>query len=412
MTLKQAISLGYDKAYSAIIDSNVTTFLTGIILYVLGQGPVKGFAITLMIGIACSFFSAVFITRVMVEWMAKKGDEKKITFSFPFSKDLLNNLNYNFLSKRKLGYIMSSAFITMGMIALFAQGGLNFGVDFTGGRSYIVTFSGPMVASDMRVALVDNFEGAGTEVKEYDANNVLKITTGYLINDESIEADARVEEALIAGITEHTGMAYVQNEAMIGDDHFTISGSSKVGATIANDIQTASLQAIIFSLIVIFLYILIRFRKWQYGLGAITALFHDTLAVISAFAIAGLLGLNYEVDQVFIAAMLTVIGYSINDTVIVFDRIREDLYLRPNSNIVSTFNMAINNTLSRTIITSFTTLIVVLILFIFGGEVLRSFSFALLVGILIGTYSSIYIASPMVIDLSTKKVVKKQHAPA
>jgi SecD/SecF fusion protein len=412
MTLKQAIALGYDKAYSAIIDSNVTTFLTGIILYVLGQGPVRGFAITLMIGIACSFFSAVFITRVVVEWMAKKGDEKKITFSFPFTKDLLNNLNFDFLSKRKMGYAISTAFISLGMVALVAQGGLNFGVDFTGGRSYIVSFSAPVVASDMRVALTDNFENAGTEVKTYDADNVLKITTSYLVNDESIEADERVEQALITGITEHTGMSFVQNEAMIGDNHFTISGSSKVGATIANDIQTASLQAIIFSLIVIFLYILIRFRKWQYGLGAISALFHDTLAVIAAFAIAALFGLAYEVDQVFIAAMLTVIGYSINDTVIVFDRIREDLYLRPNSNIVSTFNLAINNTLSRTIITSFTTLIVVLILFIFGGEVLRGFSFALLVGILIGTYSSIYIASPIVIDLSTKKVVKKKHATA
>ncbi|MDQ3534835.1 MAG: protein translocase subunit SecDF [Bacteroidota bacterium] len=412
MTLKQAISLGYDKAYSAIIDSNVTTFLTGIILYVLGQGPVKGFAITLMIGIACSFFSAVFITRIVVEWMAKRGDEKKITFSFPFSHNLLNNLNFNFLSKRKFAYIFSSVFITIGLVVLLVQGGLNFGVDFTGGRSYVVTFSKNMVASDVKVALTNNFENAGTEVKTYGADNVLKITTSYLINDESAEADNRVEESLIAGLSDHSGMSFLRNDAMVGDNNFTISSSSKVGASIANDIQTASLKAVAISLIVIFLYILVRFRKWQYGLGAITALFHDTLAVISAFAIAGLFGKVFEVDQVFIAAMLTVIGYSINDTVIVFDRIREDIGLRPKGDIVSTFNGAINNTMSRTLITSFTTLIVVIILLIFGGEVLRGFSFALLVGILVGTYSSIYIATPVVIDLSTRTVAKKQQVPA
>lgn len=412
MTLKQAISLGYDKAYSAIIDSNVTTFLTGIILYVLGQGPVKGFAITLMIGIACSFFSAVFITRVVVDWMAKRGDEKRITFSFPFSKELLYNLNINFLSRRKIGYIFSSIFITLGFVVLMTQGGLNLGVDFTGGRSYVVTFSQPMVASDVKVALTDNFENAGTEVKTYGADNVLKITTSYLITDESAEADNQVEESLITGLNEYTGMSFVRNDALVGDNNFTISSSSKVGASIANDIQTASLKAIALSLVVIFLYILIRFRKWQYGLGAITALFHDTLAVIACFAFASLLGKTFEVDQVFVAAMLTVIGYSINDTVIVFDRIREDLSIRPKADTVNTINGAINNTMSRTLITSFTTLIVVLILLIFGGEVLRGFSFALFVGILVGTYSSIYIATPIVIDLSTRKVAKKQQVPA
>lgn len=412
LSLKQAISLGYSKAYSAIIDSNVTTFIVGVILYALGQGPVKGFAITLMIGIACSFFSAVFITRVLVEWMARTGDEKKITFSFPYSQRLLTDLNVDFLGKRKIGYIISSTFIAIGLAILVAQGGLNFGVDFTGGRSYVVSFKNPVAESDLKVALAENFENAGTEVKTYGSTNVLKITTSYMVGDESSEADAQVEQALIHGISEFTGLSYSQNDAGVDDNHFTISSSSKVGATIANDIKTSSIESIVFSLIVIFLYILVRFRKWQYGLGAITALFHDTLAVIAAFAIAGLFGKVFEVDQVFIAAMLTVIGYSINDTVVVFDRIREDVQLKPNSNLRSTFNTAINNTMSRTVITSFTTLIVVIVLFIFGGEVLRGFSFTLLVGILVGTYSSIFIAAPIVVDLSTKKVAKKQQVPA
>lgn len=406
--LKAAIATGYDKAFSSILDSNVTTFLTGLILFVLGQGPVKGFAIVLMIGIVCSFFTAVFITRVVVEWAARKGDESKLSFSLPFSRDILNNLNMDFFSKRKIAYIGSAIFIGFGMVAIVLQGGLNLGVDFTGGRSYVVSFNDPVVASELKIALADDFENAGTEVKTYGSNNVLKVTTGYLINDESVEADARVRENLIAGVEELTGLSYVDDSNNLGAQNFTISSSSKVSATIASDIKSSSIESVIFSLIAIFLYILIRFRKWQYGLGAVIALFHDALAVISAFALAGLFGKVFEIDQVFIAAILTVIGYSINDTVVVFDRIREDIGLSPTSNLTKTFNLAINNTLSRTLITAFTTLIVVIVLFIWGGEVLRGFSFALLVGIVVGTYSSIFIASPIVLDLSKRELAKKE----
>jgi SecD/SecF fusion protein len=400
--LREAISTGYQKAFSSIVDANFTTFLTAAILYIFGQGPVKGFAITLMIGIACSFFSAVYITRVIVEWMTRKGDNSKISFSTPFSKDLLSNININFMSMRKRAYIFSAIVILIGMTLVFVQG-LNLGVDFKGGRSYIVNFAEPVVATDMKLALTETFDGSGTEVKNFGGNNIMKVTTSYNVDDESDTADDEVKTTLISGLESFTNLEYIADAAEVDSEHFTISGSSKVGATIADDILTSSFQAGLISLIVIFLYILIRFRKWQFSTGAIIAIIHDILFVFSAFAIAGLFGINYEIDQVFVAALLTVVGYSINDTVIVFDRIREYLGLGTSSDNVKIFNSAINSTLNRTLITSVTTLIVVLILFIFGGEVLRGFSYALLVGILIGTYSSIFIASPVVIDLATKK---------
>ncbi len=406
-SLLASISSGYDKAFSSIVDANITTFITGMILFMLGQGPVKGFAITLMIGIGCSFFTAVYITRVIISWMTAKGEKSKVSFAFPYSSSLLTNLKIDFLSKRKIAYMISGSIIVVGMILIVAEGGLNYGVDFTGGRSYVVAFNNPVVPSDFKVALTKSFEEAGTEVTTYDASNVVKITTSYMVEQESTESDEKVESMLIKGLEEKTGQKYIQDAKMIDDGHFSIIGSSKVGATIADDIKKASAESIIFSLIAIFLYILIRFKRWQFSLGAIIALFHDTLFVLSAFAIARLFGIAFEVDQVFIAAMLTIIGYSINDTVVVFDRIRENLALKPHEKMIDTFNMSINDTFSRTLITSVTTLIVVLILLIFGGEVLRGFSFALVVGIVVGTYSSIYIATPTVIDLTKKSLVSK-----
>jgi SecD/SecF fusion protein len=402
-TLLNAISTGYSKAYSSIIDANVTTFLIGVIMYALGQGPIKGFATTLMIGIASSFFSAVFITRVLITWMTKNVDKSKITFNTFWSKDLLANLNVDFMSKRRIAYLFSIAFITAGMTVIGIQGGLNLGVDFTGGRSYVVAFDKPISESDLKTEIQADFENTGTEVKTYGSSNVVKITTSYLVADESAQADSLVESAMIRGVSRFTGLTYVADEEKMEAETFMIAGSSKVGATIADDIKTASMESVIFSLIVIFLYILIRFRKWQFGLGAVAALFHDTLFVLSAFAIARLLGKTFEIDQVFIAAMLTIIGYSINDTVVVFDRVRENIQLKPGIPFYKVFNEAISNTVSRTLITSVTTLIVVMVLLIFGGEVLRGFSFALVIGILIGTYSSIFIATPVVLDLNMKE---------
>ncbi|MEP2511734.1 MAG: protein translocase subunit SecDF [Reichenbachiella sp.] len=400
--IKQAISSGYRKAYSSIVDANVTTFLVGIILYTLGQGPVKGFAITLMVGIACSFFSAVFITRVVVEWMSKKGDQSKISFATGFSKNLLSQMNFDFISKRKFAYLFSTIFISIGIVAMVAKG-LTYGVDFTGGRSYVVSFDKPVESSALKVALASSFNNQGVEVKTYGASNVLKVTTSYLINDESDEADSNVKTALVSGVSEFTGLNYVQDDTKADTGDFTIASSSKVGATIADDIKSASTRSVVFALIVIFLYILVRFRKWQFGLGAIIALFHDTLFVLSAFAIANLLGISFEVDQVFIAAMLTIIGYSINDTVVVFDRVRENLDIKTGGEMKAVFNESLNSTINRTMITSITTLIVVIVLFFFGGAVLKGFSFALIIGILIGTYSSLFIATPIVIDFNNEK---------
>ena len=401
--LKAAISSGYSKAYWSIFDANVTTLIVGFILFTLGQGPVKGFAITLMIGIVCSFFSAVFITRVIVEAFSKKGDKSTLSFANAFSRNALTNLNFNFLSKRKMAYIFSGIFITIGIIAMLTKG-ITLGVDFKGGRSFVITLNQPITPTEIKTSLDDGyFENAGTEVKTFGAENILKITTSYLTDDETDEADIAVRDELIKGITETQGLSYTPDGAELEEGQFTISSSSKVGATIADDIKNSSYKSAAIALICIFVYIVFRFRKWQFGLGAIVALFHDTLFVLSAFAIANLAGISFEADQVFVAAILTIIGYSINDTVVVFDRIRENMGVKAGSELIPVFNEALNSTISRTFITSVTTLIVVLVLFLFGGAVLQGFSFALLVGIIVGTYSSIFIATPVVVDLNKEK---------
>jgi SecD/SecF fusion protein len=405
-----AINSGYNKAFSAILDSNVTTFLTGAILYALGQGPVKGFAIVLMIGIASSFFSAVFITRVIVSWMSKKGDKSSISFSSPIAKNTLSSLNFDFLGKRKIAYLISSGIIILGL-GIAAINGLKFGVDFTGGRSYIVAFEEPVVPSELKVGLDGEFDGS-VEVKTYGANNVLKVTTSYLINEDDDASNKQVEEKVKSGIATVTGLTFTDDAENLSSGQFAITGSSKVGATVADDIKASSVEAMLAALITIFLYILVRFRKWQFSLASIIALIHDTLFVIAAFAIASAFGATFEIDQVFIAAVLTVIGYSINDTVIVFDRIRENIENRGTGKLVKIFNDAINQTLGRTLITSFTTLIVVIVLLIFGGEVLRGFSFALFIGILVGTYSSVYIATPIVVDLMKREIESEKEKEA
>jgi SecD/SecF fusion protein len=394
-----AIKEGYDKAFITIVDANVTTFLTALFLYVYGAGPIKGFAITLMVGIACSFFTAVWVTRVIVSYMTSKGDESKMSFAIPATAQLFTNLNIGFLGGRKKAYMASIATILLGAVLLVPSffgadfGGLNLGVDFQGGRSYVIEFQEDVVPSEAKSILAAAIPNQGFEVKSYDTNDKIKVTTTYLVDDESSEADTKVR----ASIMEALNGKYSASKP-------EIRSSSKVGATIADDIKDSSQKAGIFSLIALFIYILIRFKGWQFGLGAVVALFHDSIIVITMFAVANLLGFSFEIDQVFVAAILTIIGYSINDTVVVFDRIRERLHLNPEGELNKVFNEAINSTLSRTLITSFTTLLVVLILFIFGGEVLRGFSFALLIGILVGTYSSIFIATPIVLDFSKKKL--------
>ncbi|MEM9338263.1 MAG: protein translocase subunit SecDF [Bacteroidota bacterium] len=400
--LKAAISSGYKKAYWSIFDANLTTLIVGLILFWLGQGPIKGFAITLMIGIACSFFSAVFITRLIIEAFSRKGDKSKLSFANAFSKNALTGLKADFLGKRKLAYFFSIIFIGVGVTAMFTKG-ISLGVDFKGGRSYIVAFEEARDETDVRNSLANYFEGTGIEVKTFGSPEILKITTSYLIDDETDEADLLVKNELVKSLEETTGLSYIADDTNLREGNFTISSSSKVSPTIADDIKNSSWKSGILALIFIFIYIVFRFRKWQFGLGAIVALFHDALFVLSAFAIANVFGISFEADQVFVAAILTVIGYSINDTVVVFDRIRENMGVKSGSELIQVFNESLNNTISRTLITSITTLIVVIVLFIFGGAVLQGFSFALLVGILVGTYSSIFIATPVVVDLNKKQ---------
>lgn len=393
-----AITDGYKNAYSSIIDANVTTLLTGIILWFFGTGPVEGFAKVLVIGIITSLFSAIFITRLIFAWRLDK--KQKITVSTKFSEHFLENISLKIVEKRKVFYIISSIIILIGVGSLLTRG-LAYGVDFTGGRTYVVRFDESRDAVDVRKALSNSFvteDGVNLapEVKVFGEDNQLKVTTSYLIDSESIDADAKVETKLNEGL-KSLGASY------------QIMSSQKVGPTIADDIKTSAFWAIIFSLIIIFLYILFRFRKWQFGLGAIAAIFHDVLLVLAVFSIFyGILPFSLEIDQAFIAAILTVVGYSINDTVVVFDRIREYLGAYKKREFNTVVNEAVNSTLSRTFNTSMSTFFVLLMIFIFGGEVIRGFSFALLVGVIVGTYSSLCVATPIVVDLTKKQEDKKR----
>ena len=400
--LREAIDLGFKRSFWTIFDSNITTFLTALMLYLFGQGAVKGFAITLMVGITTTFFTAVYISHVVIEWMiAKKGDESTIDFKTVISNFEASKANFDFVGKRKLAYIFSGTIIGIGILLIAIQG-FNYGVDFKGGRAYTVTLHDPVDATELKTDLTASFEGAGTEVKNFGGNNVVKVVTSYIIDDDAETADEKVKNTLVAGLEKSTGLKFIQDDSKVDAKHFTISSSSKVGANVADDTKAASLQATILALIAIFIYILIRFRKWQFSAGAVVALAHDSLFVIAAFAIVRVFGIAFEIDQVFIAAILTVIGYSINDTVIIFDRIREYLHMGTSHDRSRIFNNAINSTLNRTIITSGTVLLVVIALLFFGGEVLRGFAFALLVGVAIGTYSSVFIAAPIVLDFERR----------
>lgn len=405
--LQDAIGKGFERAFASIFDSNLTALITGVFLFIFGQGPIKGFAVTLIIGIVTSFFTAIYISRILIEWMARRGDASSISFETGISKLIRSRKYYEFVSKSKKVYLISSIVVVIGFVLLLING-LNLGVDFKGGRSFTVSFQQPVVATDMKVSLTDSFEQSGTEVKNYGGNNVMKVITSYLVDDDSEQADEKVRAALIQGVEKFSGLKYAPEGTPLNDSNFTISSSTKVVATVADDIKNSAWQASLFSLLGIFFYILLRFHKWQYSLGAIVATIHDALFVIAAFAIADAFGISFEIDQIFVASILTVIGYSINDTVIIFDRIREKLGLTTIKDKTKLVNDAINETLSRTIITSGTTLIVVLVLLIFGGEVLRGFSFALLIGVIVGTYSSIFIAGPTVLGFNSKAAEIKQ----
>lgn len=405
--MRLAITDGYSNAYSAIIDGNVTTLLTGIVLYIFGSGPIQGFATTLIIGIITSLFTAIFISRIIFENLLKKN--QTITFDNIYTKYAFTDIHIDFIAIRKKLYIASSIVILIGLISL-ATKGLNFGVDFTGGRTYIVRFDQNVTTNDIRKALSNQF-GEAPEVKTFGGNNQVKITTKYIIDQDTKEADSIVETKLFDGLKGFY-KAPLSKDEFTEDSDTKILGrlsSQKVGPTIADDIKQGAVMAVIFALLVIFIYIAIRFKKWQYGLAGLISLAHDTLITIGVFSIFnGILPFNLEADQAFIAALLTIIGYSINDTVIIFDRIREYLGLHPKRTLKDNMNAAMNSTLGRTFNTSGTTLVVLIAIFIFGGEVIRGFVFALMIGIAIGTYSSIFNAAALAFDFITMKERKTQ----
>jgi SecD/SecF fusion protein len=394
--LRLAVSDGYKHALSSIVDSNFTTLILGIILYVFGSGPVQGFATTLIIGILCSLFSAIFITRLLFENMLDKGTE--IKFWSEFSKDAFQNIHLPFIEKRKLYYTISGLIIAGGIVSIVVKG-FNFGVDFDGGRTYVVQFDKSLTTNDIRESLAKPF-GEAPDVKTFGTDNRYKITTDYLIDENGADAEAKVTTALYEGVKGFYPTS-------ISAENFKaekIINSQKVGPTVADDIKSSAVWAILFACILMFIYILVRFKKWQYGLGATAALFHDVLMILSIYSIFnGILPFTLEINQDFIAALLTVMGYSMTDTVVVFDRIREYVGIHPNMDQKQVINNALNATLSRTMNTSLITFFVLLSIFVFGGDVIRGFAFALLVGIVVGTYSSLCIASPIVVDFDKKK---------
>ena len=403
--LSKAVADGYKNAYSAIVDGQITTLLTGIVLFVFGSGPVQGFATTLIIGIITSVLTSIFITRIIFDDRIVKG--KNITFDSKLTRNFLQNTHVDFIGKKKIAYIVSGALILISIVSIFTKG-FTYGVDFTGGRTYVVRFDQPVTAEDVRAAALAEFDGA-VEVKQFGGESQMKITTQYLVENESTEADAEVESKLYNSLKGFFAddLTFEEFTSTLDNPNGIIS-SDKVGPTIANDITRDAFIAVILALLVIFGYIAVRFRGWTWGLGGVTGLAHTALIVIGFFSLfSGILPFSLDIDQTFIAAILTIIGYAINDTVVIFDRIREYKELHPKADFRQNVNEALNSTLSRTMNTSLTTLVTMLAIAIFGGEVIRGLAVALILGIVIGTYASIFIATPIMYDVTMKRAKKE-----
>ncbi len=404
--MRQAVADGFSNALSSILDANITTGLTALILFVFGTGPIKGFATTLLIGIATSLFTAIFITRLLVDWYVSRGNT--LDFSTSITKNLFRSMKIDFLGKRKIAYIISGILLAISLGSLFTTG-LNQGVDFVGGRSYVVRFQDAVNPTEIENNLIDAFGSA--DAKTFGEANQLKITTKYKIDAEGTEIDNEIQQKLFTALQPYLtdGLDYDNFVNGADEKQVGIMSSIKVGPTIADDIKYNSYWAIGGSLLIVFLYILLRFRKWQFSLGAVVAVFHDVLIVLGIFSLTyKIMPFNMEIDQAFIAAILTVIGYSLNDTVVVFDRIREFMNDHASWPFNKIVNGALNSTLSRTLNTSLTTLVVLLAIFIFGGESIRGFMFALIVGVVVGTYSSMFIATPIMYDTTHNRKVEEK----
>lgn len=416
--LGKAIADGYSNAYSAIIDGQITTILTGVVLFIFGSGPVQGFATTLIIGIITSVLTSIFISRLIFEDRIARG--KSISFDNKLTRNFLQNTHVNFLGKRKYSYTVSGIVILICLVSMFTKG-FTYGVDFTGGRTFVVRFDQPVSTEEVREATIAAFSaadeadqsakfGSAVEVKQFGGESQMKITTQYKVAEESTEVDAEVEQILFSalkGFFADKDMTISQFTSTLENPNGIIS-SDKVGPTIANDIKRDAIIAVIIALFVIFAYIAVRFKKWTWGFGGVMGLAHTAVIVIGFFSLfSGILPFSLDVDQTFIAAVLTIIGYAINDTVVIFDRIREYKTLHPKAAFADNVNVALNSTLSRTMNTSLTTLVVMLAIAIFGGEVIRGLAVALIVGIIVGTYASIFIATPLMYDVTRRVEMKK-----
>jgi SecD/SecF fusion protein len=397
--VKLALSDGYKRAYPAIIDSKATTLLTGIVLYVFGQGPIKSFATTLIIGIMTSIFASIFITRLIYEALLKRNTT--LHFSIKMTANVFKNTKIDFIGMRKYFYIISSMIILSGIVSLSVRG-LNPGIDFTGGRTFVVRFDKPVITEDIAAKLAIPF-GELPQVVTFGSENQVKITTKYKINESGAENE--VDDKLYEGLKDIVG-------GNISKDVFLntyIKSSETVGPVVAADIKINAFYAVGIALILIFLYIFMRYKYWQYGFGAVASLFHDVLLVLGVYSLLwGHMPFSMEIDQAFIAAILTVIGYSVSDTVIVFDRVREFLPLYRKRPFKEVLNIALNATLSRTINTTFAVILTILAMFFFGGAVIRGFMFALLIGIGTGVYSSVFVATALMYDTSKKGHVQEE----
>lgn len=403
--LGKAVADGYKNAYSAIIDGQVTTLLTGIVLFIFGSGPVQGFATTLIIGIITSVLTSIFITRLIFDDRIQKG--KNISFDNKLTRNFLKNTHVDFIKARKYSYAISGILILIAILSISIKG-FTYGVDFTGGRTYVVRFDQPVTAEQIREAVTAEFDGA-VEVKQFGGGSQMKITTQYKNDQESTEVDAEVEKMLYDAVKPffaYQSMTLDEFTSTLENPNGIIS-SDKVGPTIANDIKRDAVIAVILALFVIFAYIAFRFRGWTWGLGGVVSLAHTAIIVIGFFSLfSGILPFNLDVDQTFIAAILTIIGYAINDNVVIFDRIREYKSLHPNVDLKTNTNLALNATLTRTVNTSVSTLVTMVAIAIWGGESIRGLAVALILGICIGTYASIFIGTPVMYDATLKRAEK------
>ncbi len=401
-SLKMAIADGYKNAFSAIFDSNFTSVITGIILLVYGTGPIKGFATTLIIGIVVSFFIAVFLTRLVLEWITTKNWGQNITFTTGITKNLLVNNNFNILGGRKVGFIVSLALVVI-MTLSFALRGVNQGIDFSGGRNYVIRFEEPVNTQEIQRMLAPQFEGSSLSVITITSENQVRVSTNYRIAETDESIDEEILDKLYEGLKEKVGDKGV--EAFQADNVMSVQ---KVGPAIADDIKTGAMWAVLFSLIAIFLYILLRFRDISFSIGTLVSLAFTTYIIIGLYSLFyGIIPFSMEIDQTFIAAILTVIGYAVNDTVVVFDRIREVLQLYPKRNRADVINYALNSTLARTMNTSVSTAIVLLIIFILGADTIRSFVFAMLIGVIVGTFATLFVATPIAYEIQRRNLAKK-----